>query len=634
LRAAVDIGLEAGEEEAALLVGDVRARCEEHDGEGKEDVVDHVKEIMGADAPRAAVVRALVVLRDAKGRLDTFDVFHPPGAEAEAEAEAKPPVDEDVIDDDPWAENDEDVDMPPVLDDPWAEDEEPVPSAPSTSAASAPPTPIATVPPIDAATFVLQPLVLSALHFATAAHLPALRITCQRHAAELWPYRLALIDAVPAWVSPGEEDLLPLLLSEGEEGEGPWPRGAVVPPKDDGPESPEALLSAIAPQFGIASLYPAATTPDLFPARADAPLSKEAITEWYTAHVLALDDLGLLDAQLAWVQHGTAFGVTGLDAIGEELSLLSRLIYDASLLPQQLGQWSLRTWRDASEDEIVQAYLANTTADTIVDDLRRLVLPYLYVLESRAERAGAADPALVSRMLHGVILDQPLHLALPCFEASKATLPAPARLVKDDQTVARLALAVLYGSDAHDAWATMSAIFECLPVWDVSGGDVDTDREATETTLDSIAAFVRPASASAGPGPHSARDLFVFFHPLPFASLSRALDILDVHLESGEILARYSVRVVLRTLLQSARDRAEQVTLAEHMVRRSTARADERRWVQLWEDMCRLQGGSDALLRGAFGMLSKHDMMRIFLGGLLASGGESSESTGGSFTVY
>jgi hypothetical protein len=50
--------------------------------------------------------------------------------------------------------------------------------------------------------------------------------------------------------------------------------------------------------------------------------------------------------------------------------------------------------------------------------------------------------------------------------------------------------------------------------------------------------------------------------------------------------------------------------------------------------MCRLQGGSDALLRGAFGMLSKHDMMRIFLGGLLASGGESSESTGGSFTVY
>jgi hypothetical protein len=462
---------------------------------------------------------------------------------------------------------------------------------------------------VEPPAFVLDSLVLSVLKFAAGGYFAALRVTCQRHAAELRPYRLAIVEAVPGWVSPGDDDLLPLLIAEGESGEAAWPRGQVE-------RGAVSLLDHISTQFGIASLRPAAAS--LLLARHDATLSSTEITQWYTDRVLVLDDLGLLDAQLAWVQHATALGVTGLDAIGEELSLLSRLIYEANLSPEQLEHWSLTAWREASEEDIVRAYTANSTAGSIVDDLRRLVLPYLYVLESRAERSGKADTGLVKRMLHDVILEQPLHLALPCFQASTATLPASTRLVKDDQTVARLALAVLYGSDAQDAWPTMSAIFECLPVWDVSGGDADTDREATETTLDSIAAFVRPTVTS--DGAHSARDLFVFFHPLPFASLSRALDILDVHLESGEILSRYSVRVYLRTLLQSARSRDEQVTLAEQMVRRHTARGDERKWMKFWEDMCRLQGGNDTLLRGAFGMLSKEAMMRIFLGGLLSSG--------------
>jgi hypothetical protein len=57
------------------------------------------------------------------------------------------------------------------------------------------------------------------------------------------------------------------------------------------------------------------------------------------------------------------------------------------------------------------------------------------------------------------------------------------------------------------------------------------------------------------PSCQDAKDLFIFFAPLPFASLSRALDILDVHLESGEILARWDTAVQLRFLLQSARNK-------------------------------------------------------------------------------
>jgi hypothetical protein len=140
-------------------------------------------------------------------------------------------------------------------------------------------------------------------------------------------------------------------------------------------------------------------------------------------------------------------------------------------------------------------------------------------------------------------------------------------------------------------------------------------------TLDSIATFVRPTTSSARPP--TAQDLFIFFAPLPFAALSRALDILDVHLESGEILARWDTAVQLRFLLQSARDKDEQIQIAEKLVRRQAGNRNSDKWPKLWEDMCRLSGGEDALLRGAFGMLSVEDMMTVYLRGIFSSGSKS-----------
>jgi hypothetical protein len=356
-------------------------------------------------------------------------------------------------------------------------------------------------------------------------------------------------------------------------------------------------------------------TEDLLPI---SPKTSDELSQWFASRVDDLDEFGMLDLQLAWVQHGASIGVPHLDALGEDLSLLSRLIYDANLTSVQHEKWTLSTWRSASDTEIVAAYLSNSTSSTIVADIRRLVLPYLYVLESRAERQGTPDPQLVERLLHDAILSLSLQKSLPVFEASKATTPMSERLIRNDQNVARLALACLYGSDEKEVWSTMSSIFECLPVWDVSGGDLESDKEATSTTLESIATFVRPTTSSVKPP--SAKDLFIFFYPLPFASLSRALDILDVHLESGEILARWGTAVQLRFLLQSSRDKDEQIQLAEKMVRRQSGTLSSDRWPKLWEDMCRLSGGDDALLRGAFGMLSNEDMMKVYLGGLLSSG--------------
>jgi hypothetical protein len=264
-----------------------------------------------------------------------------------------------------------------------------------------------------------------------------------------------------------------------------------------------------------------------------------------------------------------------------------------------------------------------------------MVLPYLHVLALRAERSGRPDPSTVERQLVDTLLTMPLDLCLAVFEQSKATLPKADRIIQDDLVVARLALALLYGTDATSAspangkWSTRSAIFECLPVWDISGRDPEDDAELTSTTLDSIAAFVRPSPAQ--PRPPQPTDLMMFFAPLPFASLSRALDILDVHLESGEILARWDTPVEMRFLLQSARDATEQMDLLKRMVKRASERKydvrrkrdEDERWDRLWSDLLRLNGSGDQLLRGAFGIVDGADIMRVYLGGILRSGSRS-----------
>jgi hypothetical protein len=90
--------------------------------------------------------------------------------------------------------------------------------------------------------------------------------------------------------------------------------------------------------------------------------------------------------------------------------------------------------------------------------------------------------------------------------------------------------------------------------------------------------------------------------------------------------------------LQSCKNKGDQKELAEKLVRKqssalstggqySSGRSDrgyvENKWTDLWKDMKRLNGGSDSLLRGALGVLTTGEMMRIYLGGILSSGSES-----------
>ena len=603
---------------------------------------DALEEVLAKDAEDAEIAMCHVALEDIGRRLETFEVLQPrlvepikaieprsdpvPESGETVDPDGDEKADEMEIDD-PWAEastgaNDtaaghtEPQAAEDVPEDPWETNS--TGSSRSSAKGKTPSIPRSRSPsiassqdevPFNLPAFLSQQLAQSALDLAANGSLTSLQILLNRHGEEIWPWRFALLDALPPWINPldlPDPGLLPRIDSDGSES----PR-----PKLPSETFSDLLLSWYRSQS--VSGHPH----HHLPASRDERLSTEEMSQWYMGKVDDIDDSGLIDIQLAWVQHGASRGLPNLDALGEELSLLSRLAYDADLDPASDVRWNLASWRETSEEDIVRAYLSGSDPNSVLRHIRRLVLPYLYVLESRAEREGKADPGLVDRYFHDALLNLPLELALPIFEASKATLSTNDRLIKNDLTVARLALACLYGSSQRDVWGKMSAIFECLPVWDVSSQrNSDDDKELTSTTLDSIATFVRPRKA--GDAPPTARDLFFFFSPLPFASLSRALDILDVHLESGEILSRWDTPVQLRFLLQSAGHHQDQLELAEKMVRRQSARGvnTEAKWASLWTDILKLSGGEDTSLRGAFGMLTVQELMRLYLAGILASG--------------
>ena len=395
-----------------------------------------------------------------------------------------------------------------------------------------------------------------------------------------------------------------------------------MPPS--GVQSPECTRAL--EECGAAlSLSPAARQSARLPSTSHL-LSSSELSAWYlrkTEHILL--STGMVDAALGLVQHAASQGVPGLDEVGEDLTLIARMVYDAPLGEESAAEdWSLQRWRSMEPADVIRAYLAHTTEETVANDIQKLVMPYLFVLESRAERAGRPDPSLITRLLYDYILNAPLDIVAAIFEASKPTLSLGQRVIKDDEDMARLALACLYGSESLDEWPTMSRIFECLPAWDTPEED-EGEADETDTTIASLGDFVTPSTIRPRATPS---DLLLFFKPLPTTSLSRALDVLDVHLESGEILARWSVPAPLRWFLQSNANIAEQRSRANRMARRANASNDkldtQEDWEWLLEDMLKLAGSGEPGSRSAFCLLSRDDIIRIFFSGLLSTGSECS----------
>jgi len=497
-------------------------------------------------------------------------------------------------------------------DDPWAND---LDNAPSVK-----PDNLSADLQIPLSEFLIKDLVDVTCFLASHELYPAVRTLMTHHSPALWPFRFTILNSIPTHSIPSEySDLLPAYdIDRDAERSQSLMNWRTVNDWVESPEVSEALQDAQA-------LPDVEGTPHTMSEPMSGCLGPQELSAWYRRRV---DDIisstGMLDIALATVQHGASLGVPDLDELGEDLSLLTRLVYHTSQPkePHNAEDWTLGRWKSMDPAQVIQAYLAYSTSETIAADILHLVMPYLFVLEARVERAGQPDPNLATRFLYEYVLNAPLPVVAAIFEASKPTLPVSQRIVRNDEDIARLALACLYGSDSRDEWSTMGVIFECLPAWDIPPG---TDHEVDEAhaTVTSLGAFVTPSTMQ----PHCpAADLFLFFKPLSLVALSRALDVLDVHLECGEILSRWNVSVPLHWFLQSANDATEQRARANRMARRTGCSSDEMRrrsdWERLLEDMQKLRAISETGIKGAFNLISDEEVSSIFLSGLLSSGRE------------
>ncbi|BGP21456.1 hypothetical protein Rt10032_c01g0165 [Rhodotorula toruloides] len=500
--------------------------------------------------------------------------------------------------------------------------------------------------------FLSTPLPLVALTLATTSHLPELHLLLSLHARSLWAYRTQVLECIPGWVDPAEyADLLPAVKANGGI-ERMWED--VLPWREEQDWS-ERVLELVQPAS------PATKLPEYF--------SAAEVAAWYLSRVSNLVECGYIDSALALAQHAAARGVEvpagqmrgGLNEVGEELTLLAKAVYERPSRGDDAAEdWTLERWRALSPKQVIETYTSTSTPTTIAQTLRSLVLPYLFVLESRLERRGEANPAeTTTRLLYDYILTLPLSssglpLLLPIFEASKPTLPVSQRIVKSDADLARLAVAVLYGSGKQGATqegaAIMSKIFECLPAFDGStstaseGKDADLFDLASASTAD----FARPAGPASTAPPPPSPSPSVFFTSLslaPPSALSARLDTLDLHLSQLEALLRYhcAPSTGLYWFLSSYRSEIAQRNWATRLARTAASYGtgpdgDEGgfesadMWLELMEFMAEATGvagdeagGSDKEriekgLGRLFWKLGREEALQIFFGGLLGAG--------------
>ena len=94
----------------------------------------------------------------------------------------------------------------------------------------------------------------------------------------------------------------------------------------------------------------------------------------------------------------------------------------------------------------------------------------------------------------------------------------------------------------------MGHIFKRMPAWDPGLVANAGEDDKADTTITSLGTFVTSPTIQ----PHiTPSNPLLFFQPLHALSLPRAPDVLDVHLESGEILSRRNVPARLSWFLQS-----------------------------------------------------------------------------------
>ncbi|KAI8073033.1 secretory pathway protein Sec39-domain-containing protein [Gongronella butleri] len=438
------------------------------------------------------------------------------------------------------------------------------------------------------AAFRYADLVLQAVSYAQAEDRRALDALFLRHGKQLLPYRLAILAQIPETVDPASFDL-PHVSGDHEDlwDQQPW--------RDEDP------VDAFSDVLALPVDLPYKTTP--YPATA------AVIRQWYLERILTIDNIGLSSHALGLARFAAAMGVPALHPLIERYEWLCKYVYAAARPEDAFMQ--LDDFTSLSPFDVMEGFLTRTTLNSVVQDMRRLVLPWLDYcsrhLQPDDDDDDEDDEPLVFLLYRWLLEQAPDHLDWACavLEASKPTFSLDERIVRDDADLSRLVLAMVYASDG--AMADLVRMFECLPIFD------ELDENDDEGAPD-MASLVAVAGTPLG--------LFTALQEVGKSGLTTMMDTLQWHLTAAEVLARYHASVPLQWYL-SDHPQSEQRQLCIKMAAQAAGGVEsggaqfdqDDDWRELLDDMLRLHDNGN----GIFGKVDEKDIVDIFYTTLLRS---------------
>ncbi|KAF9201793.1 hypothetical protein BGZ49_008001 [Haplosporangium sp. Z 27] len=524
--------------------------------------------------------------------------------------------------------------------------------------------------------------------YAEAEFIEGIRILFTRHNHETWPWRLAILNRIPE-TCPTDlyRELLPQLDSKTLL-EKPWALDR--PWRDlDWVEIPEfrTLIFGSADHEMDAYLEQQALTleerkaahggdeaasldmdaikretEEILPSHHPFPSPGEVLSHWYIERALAIDrNTGQILEERRLIQSGTRNRIPYLETISEDLEILYKLIYEVK--PHNRNPEARMKWSDTVLDlsleqfslmnpmEVVQLCLSMSDEFTIVQDIRRLVLPYLtVVIPRRWQRKDpihtpgqglpqGQDPSNPMSYLFAYLLTQsPNHLSWvgAVIQASKPVYELEERIISDDMDLSWLTMSCMYGCRTVNDWKVMSDMIVSLPVFEQTeevDEAVDKVRRAELRKDIFVSIDGHAASALTHDRPRIPQQLdplnmypaFVKYAPTQ-GLMQHALDTLEKHLTAAEMLARYDLPVQLSWFLENSDSEASQLQMVTKMARLASGgpeRMGERfdsddEWMLLLEDLIRLRGGEQG--DGVLGLVSEQDIYREYLAGVLSCG--------------
>ena len=473
-------------------------------------------------------------------------------------------------------------------------------------------------------------LIAQAIEYATNENATALRALFVHHGAVVLPYRFDILAAIPETAEPSQFDLPQQRLQEQQQGDdhedgnegrigGEEEEWIIQQPWRNELDVSETMRDIIEIPTTEHAAYNAWIGQQVN--RCEYPTnSKNKVAQWYVDRSSAADSIGLASQALEWIRYARLMDVTGLDKQETQLDWLCKYVYstmdhhhhdnDADPRDDIVDLDTFKT--KITSYEVVDTLLKQTDATRIIDDMRQLVLPWLSVCNDIVNQEQEDEEnESVDMILYRWLLDTADrgHFDWCClvFEHSKPTLPDNERIIKNDENLARLALAMLYTTSG--SIDTQLRTFVSLPEWEFDDDNDEKNQDTKEkyTDMGSLLALTE-----------TPLGLFTVLQEVGSYGLTQMLDTLHLHLQWAEVLARYHAGVSLGWYLEHhSLDTQRQMCVRLASQAGSAHLDDDDEWRELLEEMMGLQGENG---KGVFPDLSRTEIFETFFSSVLRCG--------------